>query len=196
MDKQRRLILPKPWRLSTDKIAKVAKEGEESKGDAERPAEPDELTYFFLLPWVLNGKKVIYVFDQDQMALASAAWDNISPFSLDQQFPFSDFVRRIQMVSLDCQWRFAVNNNLTKYANLPVLAKDGVAFSGSWHWGILQNAAEDDANSEMDGDTLKFMNQFAAHQLSRQEKLEDAAANRGFPPGMMPGFPPGGFPPK
>ena len=58
MDKQRRVILPKPWRLSTDKIAKVAKEGEGSKVDDERPMDSDELTYFFLMPWVLNGKKV------------------------------------------------------------------------------------------------------------------------------------------
>lgn len=194
MDKQRRIILPKPWRLSTDKIAKVAKDGEASKVDDERPVDSDELTYFFLMPWVLNGKKVIYVFDQEQMALSSAAWDNISPFSLGQQFPFSNFVRRIQMVSLDSQWRFPINNYLKDYANLPPLTKDGVAFSGSWHWGILQNAAEDDADAAMDDQTMQFMNQFAAHQQARQEKLEDVAANRGFPPGMMPGFPPGGFP--
>ena len=194
MDKQRRVILPKPWRLSTDKIAKVSKEGEDGKGDDDGAVSPDELTLFFLMPWVLNGKKVIYVFDQEQMALVSAAWDNISPFNLEQQFPFTNFTRRIQMVTLDCQWRFAVNNFLTSYANLPLLKKDGVAFSGSWHWGIIQNAAEDDADAAMDEETLKFMNQFAAHQLSRQEKLEDAAANRGFPPGILPGFPPGGFP--
>ena len=180
MDKQRRLIMPKPWRLSTDKIAKSS--AKEDEGDSSVSTEG--LTPFYLMPWTVEGKQVIYVFDVEEMAHVSANWENISPFSNDAQAHFMDYASRIQMVTMDSQWRFQLNTYLTKYAGLDPLRKDGVAFSGSWRWGLLLNADDWDADAPMNAATLSFMGEHDAHQKVRQEQLENVAASRGvLPPG-------------
>lgn len=185
MDRQRRLVLPKPWRLSTDKIAKVAKEGEKASAESEVPVSADELTHFYLMPWVVEGLNVIYCFDRDEMARFSAPWNSLSPFSKGTMSPYMNYVSRVQVITLDSQWRFQLNNDLTNFAKLDPMKKDGVVFLGCWHWGVLRNADGWDPNAPVDDLSIDFIGNNAAEQQARQEKLEDAAVGHGaFPPGF------------
>ncbi|MBR4125676.1 MAG: hypothetical protein IKR13_05690, partial [Victivallales bacterium] len=126
--------------------------------------------------------RVIYVFDVEEMAHVSANWENISPFSNNAQAHFMDYASRIQMVTMDSQWRFQLNTYLTNYAGLVKERKDAVGFSGSWRWGLLLNAEDWDVDAPMNASTLSFMGEHDAHQQARQEKLEDAAASHGVLP--------------
>lgn len=108
MDAQRRVIMPKSWRLPSD--------------------TPE--TEFYLIP---GRDHRIMILTEEKM---NAVYDNVEDICFadgDKVFTLEDIASRIQRVTLDKQGRFALSPELVEFAGI----QDQAVFKGAFAYGTL-----------------------------------------------------------
>lgn len=108
VDKQRRIAFPKVWRLDTD----------------------TERTQFFLFP-AQNGH--LYILTEER---ANRLYDLLSQSSImddEKMAAFAELGALMQVVNLDKQGRFTLNQNLAAYTGI----QDAAEFRGGVWYGLL-----------------------------------------------------------
>ncbi len=113
VDKQRRLTMPRAWRLSTD----------------------NENTQFYIMPGK-NGR--LQIITEERMGTLYDTLENTPLANGDNIASFTDIASRIQAVTLDQQGRFALNPDLAAYAGIT----DKAVFLGSITCGTLVSAQD------------------------------------------------------
>ena len=108
VDAQRRLTMPKGWRLPSD----------------------NEDTMFFLIP---GRRKQICVFTEERMDRILEKINDSSMASDDKMDAYRDVGSKIQEIVLDKQGRFAFNPVLAEFAGI----KDKAVFIGSMICGVI-----------------------------------------------------------
>ena len=119
VDKQRRLTMPRAWRLSSDTAA----------------------TQFYIMPGRNNRLQIV---TEERMGALFDTLDSISVANGDNIASFTDIASRIQAVTLDQQGRFALNPDLAAYAGIT----DKAVFLGSITCGTLVSAQGADSQPE------------------------------------------------
>ncbi len=150
VDKQRRLVMPRAWRLPTD----------------------DENTTFFLMP---NRDNSITIMTESQMDDILDMLDDRSLMNREEMADVTAVAHRILAVTLDSQGRFQLNEDLVKHANL----KERAIFLGSLRVGTIRDAASWDAKrpaGEVGFDGFERLEDLVRE---RKERKEMAAASRG-----------------
>ena len=108
VDAQRRLTMPKGWRLPSD----------------------NEDTMFFLIP---GRRKQICVFTEERFDRILEKINDSSMASGDKMDSYMDVGSKIQEIVLDKQGRFALNPVLAEFAGI----KDKAVFLGSMICGVI-----------------------------------------------------------
>ena len=117
VDKQRRLTMPRAWRLSSD----------------------DEKTQFYIMPGKYNRLQII---TEERMGTLYDTLESTPLANGDNIASFTDIASRIQAVTLDQQGRFALNPDLAAYAGIT----DKAVFLGSITCGTLVAAKDADGH--------------------------------------------------
>ncbi len=108
VDSQRRLALPRSWRLPTD--------------------QPD--TNFYLVP---GRARRIQVVTEEKMQAIFQRLENSSLANDDKIAAYTDIASKIQIVNLDSHGRFVLSADLAEFAGI----KDKAVFLGSMVYGTI-----------------------------------------------------------
>ena len=151
VDKQRRLVMPRAWRLASD----------------------DENTTFYLMP---NRDNTITVMTESQMDDILDMLDDRSLMNRAEMADVTSVAHRILAVTLDSQGRFQLNQDLANHAKI----KDSAVCLGSLRVGTIRNAENWEATrpaGEAGFDGFEHLEDLVRE---RKERKEMAAASHGI----------------
>jgi len=140
VDGQRRLAMPKNWRLSTD----------------------TEDTQFYLLP---GRNKRIYVLTEERFNRILESADNIAIMDGDGIFSYEGIGSQLQLATLDKQGRFQLNANLAIHAEIDKKA----VFCGAIFCGTIvspENIRSDETAKEQ---SYNYLQRVEERSISKRQ---------------------------